>query len=268
VEDIAVLVGVSRNTIHRYLSSEQKRKKLLKHEPGEIVALMDTTYWGRNFGVVVIKDNISGRVVWHKFIDHKERLADYKEGIDYLVANGFKTNGIVSDGFKGLAEMFPQYKFQLCQFHQIQAVRIKLTTHPKLPASAELFAIAKKMAKTDKESFIGALDLWYDKWADFLVERSANADGKTFYTHKRLRSAYLSLRRNMQRLWTYYDYPDLCLPNTNNAIEAMFSDIKTKLRIHKGLSLERRKALISELLYAHSPLNRGLIDIFMLYFGA
>jgi len=215
--------------------------------------MLDTTYWGRGFGVVVIKDYKSGRVLWHKFINHKERLADYKEGVCQLVAGGCVIKGIVSDGLKGLREMFPQYRFQLCQFHQLQAVRQKLTGHPKLPASAELMATAKMLTKTDKESFVGMLDQWHEKWADFLAERSVNADGKTFYTHKRLRSAYLSLRRNMPWLWTFYDHPETGLPNTNNAIEALFSDIKTKLRIHKGLSLERRKALISELLRAHNP---------------
>jgi len=149
--------------------------------------------------------------------------------------------------------MFPQYRFQLCQFHQLQTIRLKLTGNPKLPASAELMVIAKMLTKTDKESFVGLLDQWHEKWADFLAERSENADGKTFYTHKRLRSAYLSLRRNMPWLWTFYDYPETELPNTNNAFEALFSDIKTKLRIHKGLSLERRKVLISELLRAHNP---------------
>jgi len=88
--------------------------------------------------------------------------------------------------------MFPQYKFQLCQFHQIQTVRTKLTGHPKLPASIELLAIARAMHETDKESFIDAPDLWYDKWADFLAERSSNADGKTFYTISGLEALILA----------------------------------------------------------------------------
>jgi len=251
VQEISQAVGVSRMTIHRYLSSLQGRTER-DNAPREIVALMDTTYWGRSFGVVVIKDNISGRVIWHKFIGHRERLSDYREGVEWLESRGYAIKGIVSDGLKGLSEMFPQYRFQLCQFHQIQSVRIKLTGHPKLPASMELLDIARMMTRTDKETFCGALDDWHMRWP-ISSERSASADGKTFYTHRRLRSAYLSLKRNMPRLWTFYDYPELEMPNTNNAIEALFSDIKTKLRIHKGLSLERRKSLIAELLNAHNP---------------
>ena len=50
--------------------------------------------------------------------------------------------------------------------------------------------VADLMKQTDKESFMGALQMWFDKWQWFLDERSTNsATGKTFYTHKRLRSA-------------------------------------------------------------------------------
>ena len=34
----------------------------------------------------------------------------------------------------------------------------------------------------------------------------------------------------MPYLWTWYDNIDIGIPNTNNAIEGMFSDLKNKLR--------------------------------------
>ena len=40
------------------------------------------------------------------------------------------------------------------------------------------------MKHTDKESFVGALELWYNKWKSFLDERTINEEtGKSFYTH-------------------------------------------------------------------------------------
>ena len=68
---------------------------------------MDATYWGRMFGVVIMKDHISGRVLWYKFIDKKETIADYKEGISYLELHGYNILGIVSDGLKGLRQVLP-----------------------------------------------------------------------------------------------------------------------------------------------------------------
>ena len=73
---------------------------------------------------------------------------------------------------------------------------------------------------------------------------------KTYYAHKRLRSAYLSLKRNMPYLWTWYDHSEIGIPNTNNALEGTFTDLKTKLRNHAGLSKERRKRFIDEYLRA------------------
>ena len=55
----------------------------------QVVILVDTTYWGWKFGVVVIKDVCTGKVLWHKFIHKKETLADYVEGVAWLEAHRF-----------------------------------------------------------------------------------------------------------------------------------------------------------------------------------
>ena len=214
---------------------------------------MDTTYWGRNFGVVIMKDSIVGDVLWYKFINRKESIADYREGIDWLVDRGFSIRGIVSDGLKGLRKALSEYKYQYCQFHQVMTIRTKLTRNPKLEASKELLELSRMLCHTDKESFIGAFQEWEDRWMGFLKERTTDSNGKSYYTHKELRSAWLSLKRNMPWLWTWYDYPELKIPNTNNAMEALNSDLKTKLALHRGMGLERRKVFIKDFLNAHSP---------------
>lgn len=71
------------------------------------------------------------------------------------------------------------------------------------------------------------------------------------YMRPRLRSAYLSLRRNMPLLWTFYDHPETGLPNTNNGIEGVFSDLKGKLRVHRGISKDNRKKLLDEYILRH-----------------
>jgi hypothetical protein len=71
-----------------------------------VIVLMDTTYWGRHFGVVVMKDSRSGIILWRKFIFRKETLSDYREGVDWLLENDFKIEGIVCDGLRGMYQMF------------------------------------------------------------------------------------------------------------------------------------------------------------------
>ena len=216
-----------------------------------VVINMDTTYWGRNFGLMAIKNTFRNKILWYKFVRH-ETISDYLEGIEWLRTNGFKIYGIVCDGLGGLFQALRQYRVQMCQFHQIMIVRRYLTISPELPAAVELLRITNLMTHTDKKDFIGMVDEWYGKWSEFLKERSVDRKtSKSTYTHKRLRSAYLSLRQNMPWLWTFDDYRELQIPNTNNAIEGVFTDIKTKLRVHSGISKFRRMALIQEYIARH-----------------
>ncbi len=183
----------------------------------EVVINMDTTYWGRGFGLMVIKDTFRGKILWYKFV-RNETTADYLEGIAWLRANGFIIHGIVCDGLRGLFLELRQYRVQMCQFHQMMIVRRYLTNRPELPAAVELLKISNRITHIDKGNFIGTLNAWYAKWECFLKERSTDTrTGRTSYTHKRVRSAFLSLKRNMPWLWTFQDYPQLHIPNTNNA---------------------------------------------------
>lgn len=115
--EIASRLGVSERTVFRRLAKASMDDEMRDTESRPVVALMDTSYWGRNFGVVIIKDNVSGRVLWHKFIERKEKIDDYAEGIEWLTSHGFTITGIVSDGIKGLRNRFKEYRFQHCQFH-------------------------------------------------------------------------------------------------------------------------------------------------------
>lgn len=116
---------------------------------------MDATYRGWNFGAVAIKDHLSGRVVWFKFIDRKEKIEDYVEGVQWLENKRVEILGIVSDGLRGLRERLFRYKFQFCRFHQVKTVKHRLTSRPKLEASRELLDMVYFMSKTDKASFVG-----------------------------------------------------------------------------------------------------------------
>ena len=67
----------------------------------------------------------------------------------------------------------------------------------------------------------------------------------------RLRSAYPSVKRNMKWHWTFEKYPETGLPRTNNALEGVFADLKTKVRGHSGISRENRKRLLDEYIARH-----------------
>lgn len=211
---------------------------------------MDTTYWGRKFGVMLFKDNITKENLLKYYVQYETNLV-YIQGIEELKTQGFIVLAIVCDGRKGLIRSFGNIPVQMCQFHQSAIIRRYLTKNPKLKPSQELMEVVDLMTITDKESFEGALGLWFDKWEFFLNERTTNPQTKkSAYTHKKLRSAYNSLRNNLPWLFTWYDNIELNIPNTTNAIDGHFSDLKNKLRNHNGLSIERKKKFINEFLKA------------------
>jgi len=214
--------------------------------PRKVVVLMDTTYWGRNFGVMLFKDAYTKENLL-KYYVKTETNNQYIEGILELKKRGFTILGIVCDGRRGLLQSFKSIPIQMCQFHQVAIIRRYITKNPKLPASIELKEVVSLLKMTDKESFEGALNEWFVKWESFLNERTTNPEtGKNHYSHKRLRSAYRSLKTNLKWLFTWYDYAPLNIPNTTNAIDGHFSDLKNKLRNHNGLSKERKMKFIDE----------------------
>ena len=234
---------LSESSIKRRLS-KVRETYICDVPPQAVVLLMDATYWGRNWGVVILMDNASSKVLWRKYIRH-ERLSDYKEGVDYLCSQGYKIKGIVCDGLRGIFQLFSMYPVQMCQFHQVSIIRRYITQTPKLEAGKELKVIAKMLSKTDRESFIEALTSWENKWEQFLRERTTDPQsGKSRYVHKKLRSAWLSLRRNLPYLFVYQDDAALNIPNTNNALEGRFTALKNSMRNHNGMSKENRKRFI------------------------
>ena len=250
-DQLALKYGVSSKTIGRDLEGMRYVQKISKYK--QVVIQMDTTYWGRNFGLLVIKDSVRKRVLWRKYVRH-ETIADYMEGVQWLKDHGFKIYGVVIDGMRGLAQALWPYPVQLCQFHQILTVKHYLTQEPDLDASRELLELVNSITRMDKESFMGAFNEWYEKHKDVVNERVHDKRIKRKtppYMRPRLRSAYLSVKRNMPLLWTFYDNPNIGLPNTNNGLEGIFSDIKTKLRVHSGISKDHRKKLIDEYLSRH-----------------
>ena len=64
---------------------------------------------------------------------------------------------------------------------------------------------------------------------------------------------FYSLKRNLNALFTFENFPADKVPRTNNAIESLNSVLKMRLRLHRGLSKEKRELLIGNILGAYNP---------------
>lgn len=246
-KQLSVQYGCSIKTIQRRLDKVKVETPTL--EKGEVVVLMDTTYFGRVFGVMLFKDAYSGKNLYKQYVKNETNNL-YASGLLFLKESGLDIKAIVCDGRKGLLSLLPGIPKQMCQFHQVAIITRYLTRKPKLQAAKELREHALLLSKTDKESFEGGLAAWHTKWENFLNERSKDKAGKSHYTHRKLRSAYRSLKTNLPWLFTWYDKAELNIPNTTNAIDGHFADLKNKLRNHNGLSLARKMKFIDEFLKA------------------
>lgn len=216
------------------------------------------TFWGRGYGVIVFRSPLLKQNLWWK-----ESLFEtpwvYQEGLRCLARQGWDITGAVIDGKRGVAGVFEScgIPVQYCQFHQVKTVTKYLTRKPQTDAGKELRALALTLVATTEADFAHGLRIWHERRKVFLDETSPATNTKRgwVYTHRRIRAAYRSLRMNLPRLFTYQRHPELHLPNTTNTLDGMFSQIKNRLAVHRGLRRDRRFKIISEILQGRAKTN-------------
>lgn len=216
--------------------------------PQPVVVIADVTFFNRSSGLCVIRTPHLKKNLYVQEVQ-TESVDVYRRGRNELERHGYTILAIVLDGRPGVRQIFSDIPVQMCHFHQKQIVTRYLTSNPKLPASIELRVITKGLCETDEEKFTSALDSWYGQWSSFLKERTTDpVTGKWHYTHKRLRSAYRSLRSNIPYLFAYQKYPELNIPNTTNSLDGCFAYLKELLRVHRGSAKGLRNKLIKEIM--------------------
>jgi hypothetical protein len=102
---------------------------------GDTVIVMDTTYFGRIFGVMVWRCVYRKKNLLWKFLQ-QETIGKYVQGITELKTQGWNIQAIVCDGKRGLFKAF-DCPVQMCQFHQAAIVTRYITRRPKLQAGIE-----------------------------------------------------------------------------------------------------------------------------------
>lgn len=201
---------------------------------------------------MVFIDSTTKTVLYYAVVSH-ETNAVYKQGIEHITSLGVDIQSITCDGRRGLNKLFLDVPLQMCQLHQIQIVTRYLTRRPKNIASIELRQLSLNLKQYNQAEFV---DRWYLVHKTYLDERSINVDtGKTWYTHKRLRSAYRNLRTNSDWLFTYKEYritykeyQNLDIPNTTNSLEGLFSELNRLSHSHNGLNEHRKLRFIKDFL--------------------
>lgn len=245
--DLASEYGRSTKWVQRTLDKiETKNIVTINRQP--VVVVADVTFFSRKNGLIVFREPNLRKNIWWKFVPY-ERVDIYELGKKHLEKNGFTIQAIVLDGKPGVRHAFTGIPAQMCHFHQKQIIKRYLTSNPKLEASQKLKEITATLTDTNEQIFTEQLIAWYETWKDFLKEKTNNPETNRWcYKHKKLRSAYRSLKTNLPYLFTYQKYPELNIPNTTNSLDGFFNSLKSKINVHRGLSRKRGMKVVVELL--------------------
>jgi len=133
-------------------------------EPQPIVCIFDATKIGSDLLLaarVPLKSNLAWS--WIKS-ETKESYASMKA---HLESKGFTFTCVVIDGRRGIPMVFNGIPVQICQFHQMQIVKRKLTLRPETEAGQELLSLAMSLAKTNQETLENELNEWHIKYKEF-----------------------------------------------------------------------------------------------------
>ncbi len=215
--------------------------------------MMDTTFFGRYFGVLMLMDSNSNNVIFHYFV-RTERDIYYKLALNRLREKGCIIQSITCDGRCGLMKDLFNTPVQMCQFHMVAIMMRKLRKKHQSQAGKELKTIAKTLIHSSKNEFYRRLHSWFIKHQEFLKERSdkANEKGYFLYKHRNVRSAYAGLKRYMDYIFTYEKYLELNIERTTNRLERLFSELKRKLNNHNGLTKRHKVLFITDFLNGKS----------------
>jgi len=222
----------------------QTREPIL---PQKVACVFDATHIGEDILLVARAPKLKVNLGW-AWIESETKEA-YAGLRAFIEAKGFTLTAVVLDGRTGIPRVFGDIPVQICQFHQLQIVRRKLTLRPETRAGQELLSLVFSLAKSNEETFSRGIETWFQNHASFINEKTYVLGTRRWrYTHRRMRSAYLSLKRNLSLLFTYQNYPALEIPNTTNSLDGYWSRLKNLLSAHRGKSRERMRKMATEIL--------------------
>ena len=121
---LATTYNCSLKTIQRKIDSVKTQRETTFSRIANV--LMDTTYFGRRFGIMVFKDSLSGQILYKQYVKQETNKL-YRSGTEEIARRGIKIQAIICDGRKGLLQLFEWIPIQMCNFHQSAIIRWYLT---------------------------------------------------------------------------------------------------------------------------------------------
>lgn len=252
LNELSSTKGVSRRTLIRHLGEFWKYipQPVTKPPQNNYVLICDGVYIYKRLCCVLIAKTKTAVVTW--------LFVTYEYGETWLLL--FRTlkqpTAVVCDGQKGLLlairTLWPTTKIQKCLAHVMRSEQIYLTKNPKTRPGKALLQLIKALpnvwTRRQKRRWLHAYFRLLHKYSSFLKERtyfrSTTGILHWWYTHRGVRSAYYLIKHNVCYLFTYIGHYDI--PRTSNHVEGgINSRLKELLHRHRGLSVDKKKVLVS-----------------------
>jgi hypothetical protein len=163
---------------------------------------------------------------------------------------------------RAIRTLWPTTVVQRCRFHAWLNIKTKLTLRPESEAGQQLLTIGRDLlhVHTKREARIWkqALRHWYRQHHGYIEQQTitqnpTRGQRKWRYTHDRVRSAYRQLHKITDDLLRSSYRPQPNLPRTSNHVEGgINSQLRTKLKYHRGMSFEHQMKLAEQYLYSRT----------------
>ncbi|ACL33294.1 conserved hypothetical protein [Glaesserella parasuis SH0165] len=174
-----------RNNIQRYKCNACNKTFTLKKKLNPPLSrylniIADTTFFGREFSILVLMDSLSKKVVYHRVIK-TEKDVYYRIAFNSLRMKGYNIQSITCDGRQGILKDLLNTPTQMCHFHMVAIVMRALRKKHQSIAGKELKTIALTLKQSSKKDVYLRLHHWHLKYKAFLEERSDKPNEKGYY---------------------------------------------------------------------------------------
>lgn len=232
---------------HDFLDKTPMAGKL--NIPNHINLKVDATYFGQSGCSIVFKERTN--IIYWSYVN-RESYQNYVLAFSKLLNLGYLIDSVTSDKHQSLIavvrKFLPNTPHQLCLVHIQRRCQTLLTQNPSSQAGIDLLQLVKFLNQInntyEKQIFLKWLVRYELKYKHFLNHRTysnnltPNNNKHWWYTHKNVRKAFIHLKSSTPNMFFYLDNPNI--PKDNNGLEAEFTHLKTKVKLHRGLREDRR----------------------------
>lgn len=247
-KQIANIYGVNEKTIRRRINDHLSSSPAIKVIPNQSAHLLiDGTYFKRENCLIIYFDVHQNHHQAFRYTKN-EREEEIAKDLRELKRNGVNIISVTADGKKAIKKavmnVFPKAIFQRCLVHIQRYTEIYLTQNPKTEAGRELLYIIRLLNNIDnhlaKRTFLARLNEWQRKYYNFLKEKTYHEEAKRWWhTHRNIRRVVYHINQAMPDMFKYLDHPNIS--KDTNRLEGRFTDLKHKLRDHRGLKKTKRE---------------------------